>query len=167
MTDEEFDKHTECMLQRTDALIASADADAEKIFASLNRFISKAEGIDVEEEHASELMAMNFMLTDEVLHKHISVFSVISLLEIFSHNDASAKALIRHAPNRKAREFVVAEWLMHRDAYGGNKSEFSRHYVARVWNELQVKITEKQIREVWLSDTPRASTPDGLPAGGE
>jgi hypothetical protein len=167
MTDEEFDRETELTLRRIDAMIATADEDATKILASLNRFLAKADHIDQGEEHAAVLMAANFMLSDEVLHRHMNVFSIFSLLEILGRHDATAKALIRHAPNRKAREFVVAEWLKHREAYGGNKSEFARHYAARVWNELQVRVTEKQIREVWLASTPPASKPDGLPADGE
>ncbi len=167
MTDEEFDGETERMLARVDSMIESAEEDAEKIFASLNRFVEKASGISEDEEHATALMAYNFMLTDDVLHQYMNVFSIFSLLEILHRHDAVAKALLRHAPNRKAREFVVAEWLQHRDVYGGNKSEFARHYVKRLWNERQLKITEKQMREVWLADTPRASKPDGLPVDGE
>jgi hypothetical protein len=57
--------------------------------------------------------------------------------------------------------FVADEWKKHRDAYAGNKSEFCRHYVKRVLNEHHIAVTEKQMREVWLKDTPVASTPAG------
>lgn len=72
----------------------------------------------------------------------------------------------RHAPTRAARKFVIDEWKLHRSAYDGNKSAFTRDYVKRVRNEFDVVVTEKQMREVWLKDTPSASKPDGLPAGG-
>ncbi|GAB3476760.1 hypothetical protein [Polaromonas eurypsychrophila] len=66
-----------------------------------------------------------------------------------------------------ARDFVASEWGQHRHAYCHNKSAFSRDYVKRVKNELDVNITEKQMREVWLSDTLTTSNPDGLPVDGE
>jgi hypothetical protein len=63
----------------------------------------------------------------------------------------------RHAPAREAKAFVVGEWKQHGDAYKGNKSDFSRHYVRRVLAEFNVRITEKQMREVWLKDNPVAA----------
>lgn len=72
----------------------------------------------------------------------------------------------RHYGARTAKLWVQAEWTSHRAAYLNNKSEFSRHYVRRVHNEFGVSITEKQMKDVWLKDTPPASKPDGLPVGG-
>ena len=71
------------------------------------------------------------------------------------------RAQIRHSKNNMAREFVRREWVKHKGDYGGNKSEFSRVYVRRVKNELDVTITEKQMREVWLADNPLASKQAG------
>jgi hypothetical protein len=69
--------------------------------------------------------------------------------------------------NRKARKFVVCEWIKHRDAYDGNKSSFARVYVKRVFNEFEVIITEKQMREVWLKDDPLSTSKRaGLLEGG-
>ncbi len=71
-------------------------------------------------------------------------------------------ANIRHAANNMARDWVCKEWKQHRESYSGNKSDFSRTYVTRVVNEFinskgePLKVTEKTIREVWLSDTPSA-----------
>jgi hypothetical protein len=71
-------------------------------------------------------------------------------------------ANIRHAANNMARIWVCKEWKQHRESYSGNKSEFSRTYVTRVVNEFinskgePLKVTEKTIREVWLSDAPSA-----------
>ena len=80
---------------------------------------------------------------------------------------ATELASRRHQPTNKARAWVIAEWSMHKSAYIGNKSAFARDYVGRLRHELGVSVTEKQLREVWLKDTPPASKPDGLPAGGE
>lgn len=75
-------------------------------------------------------------------------------------------AIARHASTNRVREWVTMEWRAHRSEYGNNKSEFSRHYVRRVQHEFGVTITEKQMREVWLRDTPPASKPACLPADG-
>ena len=70
---------------------------------------------------------------------------------------ASSGGKAKYEKHNQAREFVVREWSEHRIAYGGNKSEFARHYVRRVLNEFGLNITEKTVREVWLTDTPPAS----------
>nr|WP_145545772.1 hypothetical protein [Variovorax boronicumulans] len=64
----------------------------------------------------------------------------------------------RHEKSRAAKEFVRKEWQLHREAYQSNKSAFSRDYARRVNNEFSFPITEKQMRDVWLSDesTPPA-----------
>ncbi len=80
---------------------------------------------------------------------------------------AKKGAEVRHAASNRARAFVQAEWVRHRDAYEQNKSAFTRDYVKRVFNEFDVTVTEKQMREVWLKDTPSAGKPDGMPADGE
>lgn len=61
----------------------------------------------------------------------------------------------KNRANSLAREFVLNEWAMHRHEYEGNKSEFARVYARRVKHEMMVDVTEKTIREVWLS--PSAS----------
>ena len=78
-------------------------------------------------------------------------------LELGSSGDersrlATKAAQARHAKTNEAKTFVRQEWEQHRDAYKGNKTAFSRDYVRRVKHELDVTITEKQLREVWLSD---------------
>ena len=96
----------------------------------------------------------------------MGLFSLIELVSIVISDTNSAKALIGHAPNRRARAFVVAEWSLHREAYENNKSAFSRDYVKRLLNEMGVRVTEKQMREVWLKDTPSTSKQAGLLADG-
>jgi len=66
-----------------------------------------------------------------------------------------------HKKRYPAMEFVQSEWAIHRDAYKKNKSAFTLHYVKRVFNEFDVTITEKKMREVWLKDTPTASKQAG------
>lgn len=97
---------------------------------------------------------------DPVARAFLAAFKTSRIL------NAKANANKGHAPTNAARQWIVAEWKTHRDAYGGNKSAFARDYVRRVKNELDVTITEKTMREVWLKDTPHASKPDGMPADG-
>lgn len=59
------------------------------------------------------------------------------------------------------RDFVKSEWAKHRNVYKNNKSAFARDYARRVLNEFSVQVTEKTIREVWLSNTPTTSKPAG------
>lgn len=73
----------------------------------------------------------------------------------------------RHASTLPAKHFVAAEWLAHRAEYGNNKSAFTRDYVRRIKREFGVEVTEKQLREVWLRDTPSSRKPDGQPVDGE
>jgi len=80
---------------------------------------------------------------------------------------ATELASRRHQPTNKARVWVVSEWGTHKADYMGNKSAFARDYVGRLRHELGVSVTEKQLREVWLKDTPSAGKPDGIPADGE
>lgn len=75
-------------------------------------------------------------------------------------------AASKHGKSNKAKEWVQAEWRIYKTEYNGNKSAFSRDYVRRCLNEYEVKVTEKQMREVWLKDPPSASKPDGMPANG-
>lgn len=75
---------------------------------------------------------------------------------------AAKAANKRHAPSKSARDWVCKEWALLSDSYSGNKSEFSRIYAARVKHEFKdskgepLSVTEKTIREVWLSNTPTA-----------
>lgn len=84
----------------------------------------------------------------------------------FASKDSSSKnatkaAKARHQKTEIAKKFIAEEWSLHRKAYQDNKSAFSRDYVRRVRNEHSVTITEKQMREVWLKDTPPASNQAG------
>lgn len=74
---------------------------------------------------------------------------------------ASKAARALHAPNNEAKEFIRSEWEKHAAGYDFNKSEFARHYVKRLINERGVEVTEKQLREVWLKNTPSARKPAG------
>lgn len=72
----------------------------------------------------------------------------------------------RHKKTNDAREWIKSEWTACAGDYQNNKSAFSRHYVRLLMIERGVEITEKQMKEVWLKDTPSARKPDGLPADG-
>jgi hypothetical protein len=78
----------------------------------------------------------------------------------------------KNAPNRKAETFVRGEWLKNKAEYNNNKTSFARDYVPIVANKFKnnkgepLKITEKQMREVWLSDTPPTRKPARQRVGG-
>lgn len=96
-----------------------------------------------------------------------ALFSTISQAKRVALSDAaSSKAAKLHAPRNNAKNWVRSEWIEKHEAYGGNKSEFARHYARRIKNERSIEITEKTIREVWLADTPAAGKQAGLPAAG-
>lgn len=82
-------------------------------------------------------------------------------LNIKASQLARNNATKRHAPGKIARDFVVKEWTRHSVEYSGKKSAFARDYAKRVFNEFQVRVTEKQLREVWLSNTPPAANRPG------
>lgn len=85
---------------------------------------------------------------------------------------ASIRAAIRHEPTRVAREFIQAEWEKNQAEYQGNKSAFARDYVSIIAHKFSkpggdpVKITEKQMRDVWLADYPPTRKRGGQRAGG-
>ena len=91
-----------------------------------------------------------------------ALFSTISEAKRVALSDAAtSKAAKLHAPRNNAKDWVRSEWIEKREAYGGNKSEFARHYARRIKNERSIDITEKTIRVVWLADTPPAGKQAG------
>ena len=106
---------------------------------------------------------------DRLIKKYMTFEMWEALISIFSDeasDSASARTIKGHSKRYPAIDFVKAEWAKHRLAYQGNKSEFARIYSRRVLNEHGVKVTDKQIREVWLKNPPVASNPDGMQATG-
>lgn len=85
----------------------------------------------------------------------------------FSAERARNAATARHKHFKPAIQFVQTEWVQHREAFKNNKTDFASVYVGRVRNEFldgkgdPLKVTEKTIREVWLSDPPSASKQAG------
>lgn len=65
---------------------------------------------------------------------------------------ARNKANKRFNETRKAEKWTVGEWQQHKKDYEGNKSAFARDYAKRIWNEKNVQVTERNIRERWLKD---------------
>ena len=163
MEEDEFEAVTDQVIENVNDMMATARQDAEAMLAILPA-LEKLDSLEEKDERYG--FAFLFMRAMEEIQKKANPFSLIELVSIVISDTNSAKALIRHAPHRQAKKFVVAEWELHRIAYENNKSSFSRDYVRRVLNEMGVHITEKQMREVWLKDTPPTSKPDGLPAGG-
>ena len=163
MTDDEFEAVTDQVIDEVDAMMATARQDAEAMLAILPA-LEKLNILEGENERYG--FAFLFMRAMEEIQKKANPFSLIELVFIVTSETNSANALIRHAPHRQAKAFVVAEWSLHSAAYENNKSAFARDYAKRVKNEMNLNITEKQIREVWLKDPRPAGKPDGLPARG-
>jgi hypothetical protein len=147
---EDFEKLQARIVAEIDAMEQTAVADAEEIYA---RIVSPDDDPDV--------ALYQILLLSEKIREKINFFSLIEFVELCNRNDKSLKAWRQHAGRRAAMEFVVAEWEKYRDDYSGNKTAFTRDYVKRVFREHSVTVTEKQMREVWLKDTPSASTPAG------
>ena len=70
---------------------------------------------------------------------------------------ASQGGRAKYKTHAAAKAFVQREWNKHLDVYQSNKSAFSRHYSRRVKKEFNVEVTERTIREVWLTNIPAAS----------
>ena len=158
LTAAEFEAMTACAISEACQMADDASEDARSLLAALPD-MGKLDEIEGESErHAFAYLHMRAM---EVFREKANPMSLIEVIEIVISDTNSAKALLKHAPHRKAREFVIAEWELHRSNYDNNKSAFARDYVRRVWNEMSVSVTEKQLREVWLRDTPPAGKPAG------
>ena len=100
---------------------------------------------------------------------HEQIFECFEYLQDKNKRSAEAKRRVslRFEKNRVAEAMVVSHWFMHRLAYENNKTMFARTYVKLVFNEHGVVVTEKQMREVWLKDTPSTGKPARLPVDGE
>ncbi len=101
------------------------------------------------------------VVANEDVSKYVDGLSIYELLElVLAHSDvtrARINAAKSHTKGNKARDFVRTEWAMHKQAYQNNKTAFARDYSRRVKNEMETDVTEKTIREVWLTDTLPAS----------
>lgn len=67
---------------------------------------------------------------------------------------------VRYAKHADAQQFVRQEWLRDFASYP-SKQDFARIYRNLVLSQLNVKVTERQIREVWLKGLPAAGRPAG------
>ena len=80
----------------------------------------------------------------------------------FQHHSALQRGgAKKSAASNKAKFFIQSEWAKHQQDYQNNKSAFARHYSRRIKNELGTDVTEKTIREVWLTGTPATSKQAG------
>jgi hypothetical protein len=68
-------------------------------------------------------------------------------------NFARSGGIKRRELSNKAKKWVREKWLEEKASYDENKSEFARVYSNLVKREFAVQISEKRIREFWLSDT--------------
>lgn len=75
---------------------------------------------------------------------------------------AREAAMQRAEKTNKAKAWARDEWALKKSDYKGNKSDFARTYASLVRAQFTdnkgdpLSITEKTIRESWLSDTPPA-----------
>lgn len=140
---------------------ASIHKENEGLVEKLNRIYSIGFGLSKDskakphEKYNIARMSLEHDPEDPVARAFISAIQTSRTLT------AAANARKAHAPARLAKAFVQREWEMHRAVYDNNKSAFARDYVKRVFNELDVNVTEKQMREIWLKDI----APSGKQAG--
>lgn len=131
---------------------AAIHKENEELVAKLNRIYSIGFGLSKDskakphEKYNIARMSLEHDPEDPVARAFISAIQTSRTLT------AAANARKAHAPARLAKAFVRQEWDLHSAAYDNNKSAFSRDYVKRVFNELDVNVTEKQMREIWLKD---------------
>lgn len=154
LTAAQFDALTERTISEACQMSDGALEDARSLLAALPEMckLDEIEGEECE-RYAFAFLHMRAM---EVFREKANPMSLIAVIEIVTSDTNSAKALLKHAPHRRAREFVRTEWGLHHLNYDDNKSAFARDYVRRVWNEMRVSVTEKQLREVWLRDAHSA-----------
>lgn len=150
------------MQQELRKLNATSKEDAEEIY----NLLASPKSCLVSPNKNPYIAMMDMRLLDLQVRTKLNLHSLLELVLLVRTKTASDMAGARHKANREAKDFVRSEWSKHREAYGGNKSAFARDYVKRVLNEFSVKVTEKQMREVWLADTPLAGKPDGMLADG-
>ena len=141
---------------------AAIQKENEELEAKLNHIYSLGFGLSKDskakphEKYNIARMTLEHDPQDPVSRAFISAIQTSRTLT------AAENARKAHAPARLAKAFVQREWDLHRVAYDNNKSAFSRDYVKRVFNELDVNVTEKQMREIWLKDIARVSKQTGL-----
>jgi len=164
LTTAQFEAVTCSAISEAFEMSENALEDARSMLAALPDMGKLDELEGKTERYAFAFLHMRSM---EIFREKANPFSMIELVQIVASDTNSAKALLKNAPYKRAREFVRAEWELNRSSYANNKSAFARDYVRRVWNELNVSVTEKQMREVWLRDTPTAGTQAGLQVNGE
>ena len=89
----------------------------------------------------------------------ISNVSAYACFEAEERRKKSQYGKKRHAPLNVARTFTIREWEKNKKDYEFNKTAFARHYVRIISNQFSlpdgtpISVTEKTIRESWLSDT--------------
>lgn len=166
-----FEAYRDVFCEKLDSLGFTNEADFVALLVRMDEYNSVGEFLFDEDQQQAEMAAFGLVVFDRILRaeaanvSHSDVFSMHDALvecygfevrSCYRKNLSLRAADKRYKPNRKAQEFVRSEWSKHRDAYKGNKSDFARTYITLVRNEFSVEVTEKQLREVWLSDTPAA-----------
>lgn len=166
-----FELYRDLFLEQLAAHGYATDADVESILEEMIVHENVGDFMDEPQEQIEMLSAFGLILLDRIVATgwgktdpehcfalHEQLFECYEHVrdKVKSSERARHSASMKYAKNRKAEDFVIAEWTAHRDAYDNNKSAFARDYVRRVKNEMDVTVTEKQMREVWLKNTPFA-----------
>ena len=176
-----FEAYCHTFLLELESRGVGDDRALAELLSVMNKFDSVGDFLYAEDKQRVELAAFGLILFDRILHvdmatvDHANLFLLhhelmecyqFALKDHFELIRARKAANTRHEGSRKARNFVRSEWVAHQAEYQGNKSAFARDYVKRVWNELEIRVTEKTVRESWLADTPSASKTARLPVDG-
>jgi hypothetical protein len=161
-------------LEHLETSAFNTDEALEPLLEEMNEFMYVGDFLAQPESQLNELAAFGIILIDRIAltgwgkYDYEACFDFHEqLFECYEHvidrykrvNQAKRASSERHKKNRIAKKFVADEWQEHRNAYKNNKSDFSRHYVRILIKDHDVTITEKQLREEWLKDSPSASKP--------
>jgi hypothetical protein len=175
-----YEMYLNVFCDELDAMRVTTDADYAALFGQMIQYKYVGDFLTDENLQRSELAAFGLIVFDRLyqMEKDIppipSDFGKISfafqqMFECYEYislrnarsNLAKKGAMARHREMSRARKFVVDQWTLVGKEYQLNKSAFARDYSRRVKNEHGVDVTDKTIREVWLSGTPFAGKQAG------
>lgn len=142
----------------------------QEVEEKLQQYLGRKKTTETKAEKLLDLLLSSPFVTQRELNDLVdpsSIFEFASLL-LAKRTEVVARlnAYKKNRPKNMARDFVRARWLNEQYEYK-SKADFARNYVAIVRNEFTdqkgdpLEITEKTIKEVWLSDNPAAGKPAG------
>lgn len=139
--------------------------------AQLERNLDRKTKTEYKARRLLELLLSSPFINQRDLDYLVDQFSIYEFASLLlakkSKVAARLNALKKNQKTNEAREFTRKKWMAEKDDYHGNKSAFARDYVGIISNQFNdtkgdpLHVTQKTIRDVWLSDTPSASKQAG------